>query len=62
MVTRDLKRIDEYEKVWRERHGEPIIPDFVHGARAKGANRTAFHTVPTRSLGVPSTSDRKLET
>ncbi|MDP3703225.1 MAG: radical SAM protein [Candidatus Omnitrophota bacterium] len=28
MVNRDLKRIDEYEQIWRQRHGEPFIPDF----------------------------------
>ena len=33
MVNRDLKRIDEYEKIWRQRHGEPYLPDFVHNPR-----------------------------
>ncbi|MBI2158763.1 MAG: B12-binding domain-containing radical SAM protein, partial [Candidatus Rokubacteria bacterium] len=33
MVNRDLKRIDEYEKIWRQRHGEPYLPDFVHHPR-----------------------------
>jgi radical SAM superfamily enzyme YgiQ (UPF0313 family) len=29
MVNRDLKRINEYEEVWRRSHGTPVIPDFV---------------------------------
>ncbi|MCL0053644.1 B12-binding domain-containing radical SAM protein [Dehalococcoidia bacterium] len=42
MVNRDLKRIDEYEKVWRQRHGEPVIPDFVHNrANSKGPKHVA---------------------
>jgi radical SAM superfamily enzyme YgiQ (UPF0313 family) len=28
MVNRDLKHINEYEREWRKRHGEPFIPDF----------------------------------
>ncbi len=28
MVNRDLKRISAYEREWRQRHGEPFIPDF----------------------------------
>lgn len=33
MMQHDLKRIDEYEKVWREVNGEPFLPDFVHNPR-----------------------------
>ncbi len=33
MVQRDLKRIDAYEQAWRQRHGEPFIPDFRHHPR-----------------------------
>ena len=33
MVQRDLKRINEYEQVWRKTHGEPFIPDFRHHPR-----------------------------
>ena len=53
MVERDLKRIDEYEKIWRERHGEPVIPDFVHQDRGDNVSRTAFHVNPTRTTGAP---------
>ena len=49
MVNRDLKRINEYEKVWRERHGEPIIPDFVHQERNEGDSKYVFHLQPTRA-------------
>ena len=28
MIKRDLKRINEYEQIWRKTHGEPFIPDF----------------------------------
>lgn len=28
MVKRDLKRIREYEKIWRSQHGEPRFPKF----------------------------------
>jgi anaerobic magnesium-protoporphyrin IX monomethyl ester cyclase len=37
MVNRDLKHINEYEKLWRERHGEPIIPNFVEEAKVQRA-------------------------
>jgi len=33
MVNHDFKHIDEYERLWRARHGEPFIPDFVHNPR-----------------------------
>lgn len=33
MMQHNVKRIDEYERIWRERHGEPILPDFVHNPR-----------------------------
>lgn len=33
MVNGDLKHIGEYEQIWRKRHGEPFIPDFVHNPR-----------------------------
>jgi radical SAM superfamily enzyme YgiQ (UPF0313 family) len=33
MVNRDLKHIDEYERLWRQTHGEPFIPDFRHHPR-----------------------------
>ena len=45
MVNRDLKRIDEYEKVWRARNGTPVLPDFVHGAASESGDKYAFHTV-----------------
>jgi radical SAM superfamily enzyme YgiQ (UPF0313 family) len=46
MLNRDLKRINEYEKVWREQHGEPYLPDFVHNARPKDGNKYSFHSSP----------------
>ena len=55
MVNRDLKRINEYEKVWRERHGEPIIPDFVQKEKGSGSSKYTFHTQPTRAVGSPKT-------
>jgi len=33
MVNHDMKRVDEYEQIWRKTHGEPFIPDFVHNPR-----------------------------
>ena len=33
MVNRDLKRIDEYERLWLRQHGKPFIPDFRHHPR-----------------------------
>lgn len=29
MLNRDLRRIDEHERIWRKIHGEPFIPNFV---------------------------------
>jgi radical SAM superfamily enzyme YgiQ (UPF0313 family) len=37
MVNRDLKHLNEYEKLWRDRHGEPIIPNFVEEAKLKAS-------------------------
>ena len=53
MVNRDLKRIDEYEQVWRARHGEPVIPDFVHDARTPNGNKYSFHLAPTQQVKAP---------
>jgi len=33
MLNHDLKHLDEYERVWRQRHGEPFIPNFVRHPR-----------------------------
>ena len=55
MLNRDLKRIDEYEKIWRAQHGEPVIPDFVHGQRPKSENKYAFHSSPSQTIQLPST-------
>lgn len=38
MVQGDVKRILEYEKVWRKTHGEPSIPDFRKGGRRTFGN------------------------
>lgn len=46
MVNRDLKRIDEYEKVWRSQHGQPIIVDFLHGSHTRSGDKYAFRSVP----------------
>jgi radical SAM superfamily enzyme YgiQ (UPF0313 family) len=54
MVNRDLKRIAEYEQIWRELHGEPNFPDFVHQAKAKSGDKYSFHTAPTLTVPVAS--------
>lgn len=54
MVNRDLKRIDEYEQVWRKSHGEPVIPDFVHNATGNRSTKRGFHTSPVRTVGLPA--------
>lgn len=36
MVSRDLKRIDEYEKIWRNIHGDPTIPNFIKEVKEGG--------------------------
>lgn len=53
MVRRDLKRINEYERIWRAQHGEPMLPDFVHGARPSGGDKYSFHVAPTKQVSVP---------
>jgi radical SAM superfamily enzyme YgiQ (UPF0313 family) len=53
MVARDLKRIDEYEGIWRERHGNPILPDFVHRARGAGGDKYSLHSRPTQPVSLP---------
>ena len=52
MVNRDLKRINEYEEMWRRSHGEPVIPDFVHVDRVSGQDKNALHLTPTRKTGI----------
>ena len=37
MVNRDIKQINEYERVWRGMHGEPQIPNFIQEAKEKAA-------------------------
>lgn len=54
MVKRDLKRINEYERIWKGIHGEPVIPDFVHKVHAAKAAKHAFHISPTRVVGTPT--------
>jgi radical SAM superfamily enzyme YgiQ (UPF0313 family) len=53
MVRRDLKRINEYEKVWKAQHGEPVLPDFVHDARPSDGDKYSFHVAPTKQVSVP---------
>ncbi|MBI5631820.1 MAG: B12-binding domain-containing radical SAM protein [Elusimicrobia bacterium] len=38
MVQGDLKRVQDYEKVWRKSHGEPNIPDFRKQGRRSFGN------------------------
>lgn len=52
MVNRDLKRINEYERVWRSRNGEPVIPDFVHQDRGGAGSKYSFHLQPRKSVGL----------
>ncbi len=52
MLNRDLKRIDEYERVWRARNGEPVLPDFVHKARPKSGDKYTLHVAPTQTVGA----------
>lgn len=54
MVSRDLKRIDEYERVWRQAQGEPLIPDFVHKTAKDWSGKRQFHTSPARIVGLPA--------
>ncbi len=56
MVNRDVKRIREYEEIWRSRHGQPIIPDFVHQAKLKTGDKFSFHTNPTQSVELDTSS------
>jgi len=59
MINRDLKRINEYEKIWRERHGEPVIPDFVHQKKDSGNSKYSFHieATDTKPAGVSGNDD-----
>ena len=52
MVNRDLKRINEYEEMWRRSHGEPVIPDFVHVDKVPGGGKNALHLTPSRKTGI----------
>ena len=47
MVKRDIKRINEYEKLWRSRHGEPKLPDFVREAKEGGPDHLKNLTLST---------------
>jgi len=57
MVNGDFKRIDEYEKVWRKRHGEPVLPDFVHGKRAND-NKYGFRNASGVAEGPAQTTSK----
>lgn len=50
LVKRDLKRINEYEQIWRSQHGEPVIPDFVHASRSPSGDKYSFHLTPGRNI------------
>ncbi|MFQ6029389.1 MAG: B12-binding domain-containing radical SAM protein [Dehalococcoidia bacterium] len=58
MLNRDLKRIDEYEKIWRAQNGEPTLPDFVRSARPASGDKYSFHTEPTEQARIPSGGQR----
>ncbi len=47
MVARDVKRIQEYEKVWRRLHGEPRFPEADRLRK-----RPALETIPFKSLSL----------
>jgi radical SAM superfamily enzyme YgiQ (UPF0313 family) len=54
MVKGDLKRINEYEKIWRGFNGEPKIPDFIEEAKTGGRDyvkNLAMNLVPAASSG-----------
>jgi hypothetical protein len=58
MVNRDLKRIAEYEQIWRDQHGEPNFPDFVHEARGESGDKYSFHTAPTQTVSISSPTNK----
>ena len=47
MIQGDIKRIRDYEKVWRRAHGEPKLPDFRAEGRKRFGNLTKA-PVPAR--------------
>ena len=51
MVSRNLTRINEYEREWRARHGEPFIPDFRHHPRVPAARLRELQTAGSSSGG-----------
>ena len=50
MVHRDLKHIDDYERVWRKTHGEPFLPDFRRFPRVPAAR---LRQLQEASVGAP---------
>ena len=50
MVKRDLKRIHEYEKVWRSIHGEPRIPNFIREYKEGGPDHLKTLTLNAITL------------
>lgn len=50
MVKGDLKRINEYEQVWRTAHGAPILPDFIREAKEGGPDH--FKRLAMGTAGV----------
>ena len=53
MVKGDLKRINEYEKVWRRAYGQPRIPDFIREAKEGGPDHLKTLALNAASPRVP---------
>ena len=52
MLTRDKKRIKEYEKIWRKNNVEPYIPDFVHDAKPNNSNKYDLNLNPRKRIDL----------
>jgi len=52
MLTRDKKRIKEYEKIWRKNNVEPYIPDFVHDAKPNNSNKYDLNLKPRKRIDL----------
>lgn len=55
MVNGDIKRIDEYEQTWRERNGEPKLPDFIQEAKDGGPNHLKVMAINAASVQAEPT-------
>lgn len=50
MVNGDIRRIDEYEQVWRKNNGEPKLPDFIREAKEGGVDHLKTLALAANSL------------